>query len=78
MCAHRPRSPWAADARSQGRAVPRALSACAGYQKVTISQEKPAVIAVLYRTEFLMALSRDSVDPFAVDLEALKRELERS
>jgi predicted HTH domain antitoxin len=46
------------------------------YQRGEVSQEKAAQLAGLDRTDFLLALARERVDSFAVDLEDLKRELE--
>ena len=45
-------------------------------ERGVISQEKAAQIAGLDRTDFLTALSREQVDVFAVDIAALKRELD--
>ena len=47
------------------------------YERGVISQEKAAQIANLDRTDFLAALAREQVDVFAVDIDALKGELER-
>ena len=47
------------------------------YERGVISQEKAAQIANLDRTDFLAALAREQVDVFAVDIDALKDELER-
>ena len=47
------------------------------YERGVISQEKAAHIAGLDRSDFLMALAREQVDVFAVDIDALKRELDR-
>ena len=46
------------------------------YERGVISQEKAAHIAGLDRTDFLRALAREQVDVFAVDIDALKRELD--
>lgn len=45
------------------------------YRRGEISQEKAAQLAGLDRTDFLLALAREKVDSFAVDLGDLKREL---
>ena len=42
-----------------------------------ISQEKAAHVAGLDRTDFLMALAREPADAFVVDVDDLKRELDR-
>ena len=47
------------------------------YSQGLISQERAAMIAGLDRTDFLMALAREKVDAFAVDLEELAREISR-
>lgn len=47
------------------------------YSKGLISQERAAGIAGLDRTDFLMALAREKVDVFHVDLEQLTREISR-
>ena len=47
------------------------------YGRGVISQEKAAHIAGLDRTDFLMALSREQVGVFEVDIGALKSELDR-
>ena len=47
------------------------------YERGLISQEKAAHIAGIDRTGFLMALAREQVDVFAVDIDALKNELYR-
>jgi predicted HTH domain antitoxin len=59
-----------------GRAL-RLAGAIYWYQRGQISQEKAAQLAGLDRTDFLLALARESVDSFVVDLEDLKRELSR-
>ncbi len=51
------------------------MLAIAEYSKGLISQEKAASIAGLDRTDFLMALAREKVDAFSVDLELLAREV---
>ncbi len=45
------------------------------YARGLLSQERAATIAGLDRTDFLMALAREKVDAFAVDPEALAREI---
>jgi predicted HTH domain antitoxin len=57
-----------------GRAL-RLAAAIYWYQRGEVSQEKAAQLAGLDRTDFLLALAREKVDSFAVDLEDLKREL---
>ncbi len=47
------------------------------YERGVISQEKAAHIAGLDRSDFLMALAREQVDVFAMDIDALKSELDR-
>jgi predicted HTH domain antitoxin len=47
------------------------------YGRGEISQEKAAQIAGLDRTDFLLALAREQTDAFVVDIEDLKRELDR-
>ncbi len=46
------------------------------YSRGEISQEKAAQIAGLNRKDFLLALAREKVDAFVVDIDDLKRELE--
>ncbi len=46
------------------------------YSRGEISQEKAAQVAGLNRKEFLLALAREKVDAFLVDLDDLKREVE--
>jgi predicted HTH domain antitoxin len=57
-----------------GRAL-RLAGAIYWYQRGEVSQEKAAQLAGLDRTDFLLALARERVDSFTVDLEELKREL---
>jgi len=45
------------------------------YSRGLISQERAAQLAGLDRTDFTLALSRESVDAFAVDMNSLRREL---
>ena len=54
----------------------RLAAAVHWYSRGEISQEKAAEIAGLNRKEFLLALAREKVDVFLVDLDDLKRELE--
>jgi predicted HTH domain antitoxin len=55
----------------------RLAAAIHWYQRGQVSQEKAAQIAGLDRTDFLDALAREGVSVFSVDLQDLKRELER-
>jgi predicted HTH domain antitoxin len=45
------------------------------YSRGLISQERAAQIAGLDRTDFILALAREGVDSFAVDMDSLRREL---
>jgi predicted HTH domain antitoxin len=45
------------------------------YSRGSVSQERAAQIAGLDRTDFLMALAREGVDAFTVDMKSLEREL---
>jgi predicted HTH domain antitoxin len=54
----------------------RLAAAVHWYSRGEISQEKAAEIAGLNRKEFLLALAREKVDVFLVDIDDLKRELE--
>jgi predicted HTH domain antitoxin len=54
----------------------RLAAAVHWYSRGEVSQEKAAEIAGLNRKEFLLALAREKVDVFLVDLDDLKRELE--
>jgi predicted HTH domain antitoxin len=47
------------------------------YSQGLISQERAAMVAGLDRTDFLMALAREKVDAFQVDLDQLAREVNR-
>ncbi|HXH12685.1 MAG TPA: UPF0175 family protein [Alphaproteobacteria bacterium] len=47
------------------------------YARGEISQEKAPQIAGLDRTDFLLALARERVDAFVVDVEDLQREIDR-
>jgi predicted HTH domain antitoxin len=53
----------------------RLASAVHWYARGLISQERAAQIAGLDRTDFILALAREGVDAFAVDLDSLRREL---
>ena len=55
----------------------RLAAAIHWYSRGEISQEKAALIAGLDRTDFLAAVAAEEVDVFDVDLESLKRELDR-
>ena len=55
----------------------RLAAAIHWYARGKMSQEKAAQIAGLDRTDFLLALAREQVDAFVVDIEDLKRELDR-
>jgi len=54
----------------------RIAAAIHWYRQGQISQEHAASIAGLDRTDFLLALAREGVDAFLVDLESLRRELD--
>jgi predicted HTH domain antitoxin len=54
----------------------RLAAAVHWYARGEISQEKAAQVAGLNRKEFLLALARERVDAFVVDLDELKREVE--
>ena len=53
----------------------RLASAIHWYSRGLISQERAAQIAGLDRTDFILALAREGVDAFAVDMDSLRREL---
>jgi predicted HTH domain antitoxin len=55
----------------------RLAAAIRWYSQGLISQERAAMVAGLDRTDFLMALAREKVDAFQVDLEQLAREVNR-
>ena len=55
----------------------RLAAAIHWYARGEISPEKAAQIAGLDRTDFLLALARERVDAFVVDIEDRKRELNR-
>ena len=54
----------------------RLAAAVHWYSRGDISQEKAAEVAGLNRKEFLLALAREKVDVFLMDIDDLKRELE--
>jgi predicted HTH domain antitoxin len=53
----------------------RLAAAIRWYSQGLISQERAAMVAGLDRTDFLMALAREKVDAFPVDLDQLSREI---
>jgi predicted HTH domain antitoxin len=55
----------------------RLAAAIYWYAQGKVSMEKAALIAGLDRADFLAALAAEKVDVFEVDMESLKRELER-
>jgi predicted HTH domain antitoxin len=55
----------------------RLAAAIYWYARGEVSQEKASQIAGLDRTDFLLALAREGVDAFVVDIDDLKRELKR-
>ena len=55
----------------------RLAAAIYWYERGEISQEKAAHVAGLDRTDFLLALARERADAFVVDLDDLKREIDR-
>lgn len=55
----------------------RLAAAIRWYSRGLISQERAARVAGLDRTDFLMALSREKVDAFHVELDQLAREISR-
>lgn len=55
----------------------RLAAAIHWYSRGEISQEKGALIAGRDRTDFLAAPAAEEVDVFDVDLESLKRKLDR-
>ena len=56
----------------------RLAAAIFWYHHGKLSQERAAELAELDRTDFLLALAAAKVDAFAVDVDALKEELERA
>jgi predicted HTH domain antitoxin len=55
----------------------RLAAAIHWYERGEVSQEKAARIAGMDRTDFLAALARERANAFVVDIDDLKRELER-
>ena len=55
----------------------RLAAAMHWYARGTISQEKAAEVAALDRTDFLMALARERIPAFHVDLNQLREEIDR-
>ncbi|HVC95983.1 MAG TPA: UPF0175 family protein [Pirellulales bacterium] len=55
----------------------RLAAAMHWYARGTISQEKAAEVAALDRTDFLMALARERIPAFHVDLDQLREEIDR-
>ena len=55
----------------------RLAAAIHWYKRGEISQEKASQVAGLDRTDFLLALARESEDAFVVDFADLDRELQR-
>lgn len=53
----------------------RLAAAMHWYARGTISQEKAAEVAGLDRTDFLLALGREKVPAFAVDVDQLREEI---
>ena len=53
----------------------RLAAAVHWYARGLISQERAAQVAGLDRTDFILALAREGVDAFAVDINSLRREL---
>ncbi|TVR58602.1 MAG: UPF0175 family protein [Candidatus Competibacteraceae bacterium] len=56
----------------------RLAAAIHWYARGEISQEKAAMIAGLDRADFLAALAAQQIDVFQVDMESLRRELDRA
>ena len=55
----------------------RLAAAIHWYKRGELSQEKAAQVAGLDRTDFLLALTREGEEAFAVDLADLQKELQR-
>jgi len=55
----------------------RLAGAIRWYAQGMMSQERAAMVAGLDRTDFLMALAREKVDAFHVDLDQLAAEINR-
>jgi predicted HTH domain antitoxin len=53
----------------------RLAAAVHWYSRGLMSQERAAQVAGLDRTDFILALAREGVDAFAVDMTSLRREL---
>ena len=53
----------------------RLAAAVHWYSRGLISQERAAQLAGLDRTDFILPLSRESMDAFAMDMNSLRREL---
>jgi predicted HTH domain antitoxin len=53
----------------------RLAAAIHWFSRGRISQERAAQVAGLDRTDFILALAREGVDAFAVDMTSLRREL---
>lgn len=53
----------------------RLAAAVHWYSRGLMSQERAAALAGLDRTDFAMALAREGVDAFVVDLRSLRKEL---
>ncbi len=53
----------------------RLAAAIHWYSRGQVSQERAAAIAGLDRTDFLLALGREGVDAFVVDMRSLRKEL---
>jgi predicted HTH domain antitoxin len=56
----------------------RLAAAIHWYSRGRISQERAAQVAGFDRTDFMLALAREGVDAFAVDMNSLRRELAHS
>lgn len=54
----------------------RLVAAMHWYSRGILSQERAAELAGLDRTDFLLALSREQVEAFVVDIRSLRAELE--
>jgi len=52
----------------------RLAAAVHWYSRGLISQERAAQVAGLDRTDFILALAREGVDAFAVDMNSLRRQ----
>jgi predicted HTH domain antitoxin len=56
----------------------RLAAAIHWYARGIVSQERAAEVAGLDRTDFLLALAREQVPAFAVDLDQLREEIGRT